>query len=1000
MAADNDRGIRVFISSTFKDMLAERDVLVSRTFPALRAKLRDRGIELCEIDLRWGITEEQAERGDTLPILFSEIDRCRPFFIGILGNRYGWIPSDDVLTGELMRAYPWLSEVRGRSVTEMEIRHGALLQTNADAMFFERTSDAGIAIHEEAQAQTKLANLKAAVRGSGVAVFDYDAPASLGEAVEKALLALIERRFPPTAPLDRAHRAERLHAAFARERRRLYVGGDQYQHTLRRWLERPGSPLLVTGTSGGGKSALLANFAESCRSANCVVVEHYLGSAPDAGDHVDVLRRVWSAFARALPAIPETPAITANLIARFPEMLAAASAALEPSNQRALIVIDGLDKLTSGTDLNWWPPFLPANVHLLASSLPGFAHDAALARRWATLAVVPLTAPQRREVMQAILHKFGKTISDGLAARVLNHAQSGTPLYLRTVLDELRRFGSHEELDERVSYFLAAPDVVRLFDRVLERLEKDHGCPIVEGAARLIWAARAGLEEAELMAALRLAPLDWSALRNGFGDTLRDQDGRLFFDHDYLRAAVFSRYLDGDERVKETHLRLADHFACQSPSLRRSEELPFQLGKAQAWARLKDVLTDMTEFVRLRMRGDVELLGHWLTLGEAHAQPGPALTAALRDYTGDTPWTADQLALAKDVAEFLRFAGVRGPEIVALARHRVEQARNAGHEADMVSANAALANALFDEREYDDACALQERNAAHASHVHGPRSREALKQRADHARMLRIRALREAALRYRGEFRSSFGLPPDTEFGRTLSAEEEEARAEDILRQQLFLPNFIRLDPSSELLSAADIEAGVLDDVLTAFGENDELALDSAAALAGIQRLAGNINAAKLLQEEVVERRLRLAGANHPDTVKAVESYVEILSALRFLDSARSAQESVLEKRRATLGESHPLTVRSKKLLADILSFVDDDAASLALKREIQTGRRTAVVSPPSPPPPSAQARELWKGALLLGLAILIAWATYNADTLIAEVTRLTEQARSLLNLD
>src|SRR5262245_34781912 len=58
-----NRTVRVFLSSTFLDMQRERDVLVRKAFPALRAHFRPRGVELLEVDLRWGITQEQAESG-------------------------------------------------------------------------------------------------------------------------------------------------------------------------------------------------------------------------------------------------------------------------------------------------------------------------------------------------------------------------------------------------------------------------------------------------------------------------------------------------------------------------------------------------------------------------------------------------------------------------------------------------------------------------------------------------------------------------------------------------------------------------------------------------------------------------------------------------------------------------------------------------------------------------------------------------------------------------
>ena len=49
--------VPVFISSTFRDMHAERDWLVKRVFPALREWLQQYRIHLVDIDLRWGVTQ-------------------------------------------------------------------------------------------------------------------------------------------------------------------------------------------------------------------------------------------------------------------------------------------------------------------------------------------------------------------------------------------------------------------------------------------------------------------------------------------------------------------------------------------------------------------------------------------------------------------------------------------------------------------------------------------------------------------------------------------------------------------------------------------------------------------------------------------------------------------------------------------------------------------------------------------------------------------------------
>jgi hypothetical protein len=83
--------VRVFISSTFRDMHAERDQLVKVVFPALR-ELEKYRVHLIDIDLRWGVTREQADNDQALDVCLDQIDACRPFFIGILGERYGYQP--------------------------------------------------------------------------------------------------------------------------------------------------------------------------------------------------------------------------------------------------------------------------------------------------------------------------------------------------------------------------------------------------------------------------------------------------------------------------------------------------------------------------------------------------------------------------------------------------------------------------------------------------------------------------------------------------------------------------------------------------------------------------------------------------------------------------------------------------------------------------------------------------------------------------------------------
>jgi len=125
--ATPSRTVRVFLSSTFRDFAEERDLLVRKVFPELRRKCRERQVELVDVDLRWGITEKEAQQGKVLPICLAEIDRSRPWFMGFIGERYGWVPAPEQFDPAIVQEQPWLEEHRGgKSVTELEILHGVL----------------------------------------------------------------------------------------------------------------------------------------------------------------------------------------------------------------------------------------------------------------------------------------------------------------------------------------------------------------------------------------------------------------------------------------------------------------------------------------------------------------------------------------------------------------------------------------------------------------------------------------------------------------------------------------------------------------------------------------------------------------------------------------------------------------------------------------------------------------------------------------------------------
>lgn len=88
---------RVFVSSTFSDLGAEREALHERVFPELKRLCESLGAQFQAIDLRWGVTTEASADQRAVAICLDEVDRCcqmtrRPNFVVLLGDRYGWRP--------------------------------------------------------------------------------------------------------------------------------------------------------------------------------------------------------------------------------------------------------------------------------------------------------------------------------------------------------------------------------------------------------------------------------------------------------------------------------------------------------------------------------------------------------------------------------------------------------------------------------------------------------------------------------------------------------------------------------------------------------------------------------------------------------------------------------------------------------------------------------------------------------------------------------------------
>lgn len=299
------RTVRVFISSTFKDMQAERDQLVRFVFPRLREELLHRRIHLVDVDLRWGVTSEQ----DSLQVCKEIIDECRPRFLCMLGGRYGWMPPG-----------------RDESITAAEVRYGVLdrLGERGYAFFYFRDPVATASIVEAQPGEfrerpgspneRKLADLKSAITNAGLNPFVYPATwdshtsrltglKMFGDRVYADLMRSVDEELgeQPPEKLDEFAEENAAMEAFVEDRTERFVLGSR-QSVLKELLAHASETggngyLCLTGAPGSGKSALLAYLYRSLQSPvsglqPSLVIAHFVGASPGSTDVRRTLRRL------------------------------------------------------------------------------------------------------------------------------------------------------------------------------------------------------------------------------------------------------------------------------------------------------------------------------------------------------------------------------------------------------------------------------------------------------------------------------------------------------------------------------------------------------------------------------------------------------------------------------------------------------------------------------------------------------------------------------------
>jgi len=552
----------LFISSTFRDMHAERDYLHNFVFPELAERLRSRRHHLEPIDLRWGVEivsvdEARAKELLVLKVCLAEIERSRPFLIIILGDRYGWIPPEERMKAAAEEA-GFQTELGGKSITALEIEYGVLdspEQRRRSFFYFREPlpydqmpsevaslySDQGSSSPEAREAHERLEGLKARImrempervrrynapwdaskqRISGLEEFGRQVLEDLWKELDDETSAFLEAAPPSWQEQERQALEE-----FVEQRALDFIGRDEI---IAEASALAGSPrgtsmawgFCITGEPGSGKSALFSQLYRFLKANEKVLLLAHAAGISARSLSVDSLLRRWiGELCRFLSTDrPVLEAQTPEEIQKtFAMFLSQASA-----HTRVVLLIDALNEFEptpAARHMTWLPELWPENARFISTAIPG-EHSLNLSRRngITLMPLSPLGPAESENIIRAVCRRYHKTIHPdiirALSAKTRENAAPsvGNPLWLKMAIEELllldaddfSRLGDFTGSAEEQLHALLLdvsqklpPDVEALYSFVLQRTEDVFGNAWARAFVNLIAVSRKGLRESDL----------------------------------------------------------------------------------------------------------------------------------------------------------------------------------------------------------------------------------------------------------------------------------------------------------------------------------------------------------------------------------------------------------------------------------------------------------------------------------------------------------------------
>lgn len=591
-------------------MQDERDYLMKRTFPKLRRLAAERDVTLTELDLRWGITEEESKSGKVVEICLREIENSIPFFIGIIGNRYGWVPEQKDLDGNVTERFSVVKDYweHHLSVTEMEMQFGVLSrEEDMHAYFYMKEQE------DEQDNPEMLQRLKDEVIASKYPSTTYSSPEDLANQVEEAFINLIDTLFPEgnLSELEKERIGQR---SFLNQLCQNYIKDEKNFETLDAWLaDDEIRQFVITGASGLGKSALVANWLkEKLGDSGCKynIIYHFTGNGGSESNSEHITR---SLINEINDLYGWESSVDGDKLENL--FLKVSSVGVKP----LLIVIDAINQIidVDNSKLLNWLPVPTRGIKILFSTLEDDrTMEVFKNRHYSIFTLQALDIERRSQLVKSYLKLYAKSLAAEQVERIVISSQCENTLVLKTLLDELINFGIYEKLDERIDYYLAAETIDGFYQALLANYENDYreyNVTFVKHILSLILLSREGLNEEEILNIIKVKPVYWSQFYCSFRSHFIIKCGLIKFSHNYIVEALFNRYVNNKEwMIKCRKEIISNHIG--KDSRHSIEELLFQYNAIEDFSSIHKILLDLKLFRSYFKLHPYELGRYWSKL--------------------------------------------------------------------------------------------------------------------------------------------------------------------------------------------------------------------------------------------------------------------------------------------------------------------------------------------------------------------------------------------------